>query len=72
MRVKIYLTERYPLQKAPIFYGKKSDYDLDMNDFSQTYDNNLITLRLINQLCLIWQCKSLYQVHTLGRLYTFT
>jgi len=32
--------------------GKKSDYDLNMNDYSQIYDYNLITLRLITQL---WQ-----------------
>ena len=32
--------------------GKKSDYDLNMNDYSQMYDYNLITLRLITQLCL--------------------
>ena len=31
--------------------GKKSDYDLNMNDYSQIYDYNLITLRLITQLC---------------------
>ena len=30
--------------------GKKSDYDLNMNDYSQMYDYNLITLRLITQL----------------------
>jgi len=29
----------------------KSDYDLNLNDYSQTYDYNLITLRLITQLC---------------------
>ena len=28
----------------------KSDYDLNMNDYSQIYDYNLITLRLITQL----------------------
>jgi len=31
--------------------GKKSDYDLNMNDYSQMYDYTLITLRLITQLC---------------------
>jgi len=30
--------------------GKKIDYDLNMNDYSQMYDYNLITLRLITQL----------------------
>jgi len=30
--------------------GKNSDYDLNMNDYSQMYDYNLITLRLITQL----------------------
>jgi len=30
---------------------KKSDYDSNMNDYSQIYDYNLITLRLITQLC---------------------
>ena len=29
---------------------KKSDYDLNMNDYSHIYDYNLITLRLITQL----------------------
>jgi hypothetical protein len=32
--------------------GKKIDYDLNMNDYSQMYDYNLITLRLITQLCI--------------------
>ncbi len=36
--------------------GKKSDYDLNMNDYSQIYDYNLIILRLITQLW-IWQKK---------------
>ena len=30
--------------------GKKSDYDLNMNDYSQIYDYNLINLRLKTQL----------------------
>ena len=29
---------------------KKSDYDLNMNDYSQIYDYNLITLKVITQL----------------------
>ena len=29
----------------------KSDYELNMNDYSHIYDYNLITLRLITQLC---------------------
>jgi len=29
---------------------KKSDYDLNMNDYSQIYDYNLTTLRPITQL----------------------
>ncbi len=33
---------------------KKSDYDLNMNDYRQIYDYNLITLRLITQLCFLW------------------
>ena len=32
--------------------GKKSDYDLNMNDYSQMYDYNLITLRLIDPALL--------------------
>jgi len=32
---------------------KKSDYDSNMNDYSQIYDYNLITLRLITQLWCI-------------------
>ena len=35
---------------------KKSDYDLNMNDYSQMYDFNFITLRLITQLCL-YMCE---------------
>ena len=33
---------------------KKSDYDLNMNDYSQIYDYNLITLRVITQLCHLY------------------
>ncbi len=41
----------------------KSDYDLNMNDYSQIYDYNLITLRLITQLWLITKIISKASKH---------
>ena len=43
---------------------KKSDYDLNMNDYSQIYDYNLITLRLITQLWFWLKKKWSYRKKT--------